>query len=227
MATSRTLTEQVYTDLRADILAAHYRPGQRLRLVQLARHYDVSQSVVREALTRLVEQNLCTLSPNQGFSVVDVSIPDLEDLTFTRATIECLTFRLAIERGDVDWESRVVGALHRLDNTPREVDGEPNPDWRDAHATFHRVLLDSCGSPRLLEIASSLRDSALLYRQWAVNIADSRDRNTEQEHRDLASLALSRDADGATDLLRAHIERTSAVLLAAAKRGFPVAAPTT
>ena len=45
------------------------RPGEKLKLVELATRYSVSQSVIREALTRLAEQSLVVATPQRGFRV--------------------------------------------------------------------------------------------------------------------------------------------------------------
>jgi DNA-binding GntR family transcriptional regulator len=50
-----TRTEQVYAQLRADILAGRISPGTKLRFADLTERYDCSTSVVREGLTRLAE----------------------------------------------------------------------------------------------------------------------------------------------------------------------------
>jgi DNA-binding GntR family transcriptional regulator len=57
--TARSLTEGVYTCLRADILARRFSPGQRLRPSELGATRGVSLNVVREALNRLAGERSC------------------------------------------------------------------------------------------------------------------------------------------------------------------------
>src|SRR5471032_953685 len=105
----------VHDNIRADILSGALLPGTPLRLAALAKRYDVSMSVVREALTRLSEHNLAVLAPNQGFRVVEISRPDLLELTELRANLEGLALTRSIDRGDVQWEARVISAHHVLE----------------------------------------------------------------------------------------------------------------
>lgn len=212
-ATPTTRAGAVYEQIRADILRGRLQPGQRLRFVELTERYSVSQSVVREALTRLAEQGLAVALPQQGFRVVTLSRSDLDELTEARKELECLVCRYAIERGDMHWESALVAAHHLLAATPAATaDGEANPEWDDAHERFHRALLDGCGNSRLLEVALSLRESAALYRHWSGHLGNDRDRDMAAEHRGLLDAALARDAHLAVERLAAHIERTSAAL---------------
>ena len=96
-----TRTEHVYEILRGELLNGGLRPGQKLKLVELTERFGVSQSVIREALTRLTEQDLLIATPQRGFRVRDLSVEDIAELTETRIQVESLALRLAVERGDL------------------------------------------------------------------------------------------------------------------------------
>lgn len=209
-----TRTSGVYDALRADLLAGRIEPGSRLRLAALGARFGVSLSVVREALTRLSEQHLVVATPNRGFSVVTLSPEDLRDLTRTRIDIETLAVRRAVEHGDLGWETALVAAHHHLAGTALEgPGGEVNEAWIHAHRQFHRALLAGCASPRLEGIATSLRDSAELYRIWSRSIAHDHDRDIACEHRRLIELAIGRDVEATVEALATHIQRTTDALL--------------
>ena len=119
MATAApTRTEQVYARMRSDILAGHLTPGAKLPFAELVARYGGSTSVIREGLTRLVEQGLVQAEPQHGFRVVPLSISDLDDLTTARCELEGLVLRLSIAAGDLEWESAIVAAHHTLERTP-------------------------------------------------------------------------------------------------------------
>src|SRR5690625_414676 len=148
---AQTRAAHVHDLLRQDIFRGTLPPGHRLRLVELAARFSVSQSVIREALTRLAGQGLVVASPQQGFHVVTLSLDGLNELTEARCEIESLTFRRAVERGDLHWESEIVAAHHLLSVTPESTDDEPNEAWFEVHELFHRALLAGCGNGRLLQ----------------------------------------------------------------------------
>jgi len=212
-----TRTEEVYDELRAELLNLNgqYAPGQRLKLLDLAQRFSASLSVIREALTRLAEQGLLVATPQRGFSVRELSVPDLADLTQVRVQIESLALQQAVTLGDVAWETAVVATHHTLERTPvTDATGQFNEGWSVAHRAFHQALVAGCGSPRLAEIATSLRDSAELYRRWYWALTDDHKRNIAGEHRQLKDLALERNADLAVEQLKAHIERAPQALIA-------------
>jgi DNA-binding GntR family transcriptional regulator len=227
-AAASTRAEQVHGALRAEILAGRLAPGTRLRLVELAERFSVSQSVIREALTRLAGQQIVIALPQQGFRVAPLTLADLTALTEARMHIEGLVLRLAVQRGDVAWEASAVAAHHQLLRTPTRLEtGGVNEQWLTAHETYHAALLAGCGNDRLLQVAGGLRDAAALYRIWSFPLGQDEHRDLPGEHRGILEAVLARDAGQAADRLTRHIERTSSVLLAVAERtGEPQLGPT-
>ena len=167
-------------------------------------------------MLRLAEQGLTKSEAQQGFRVTPLSVADLNELTDARVALESLKLENAIKDGDVDWESRVVAAHHRLSRTPQVDSRDTNrfsEDWAAAHAEFHETLLAGCSNTHLKGITSSLRDSAELYRRWSISIGLDVDRHISDEHSALLDAALKRDTKKAVDLLAEHIRRTTRVLL--------------
>lgn len=212
---TQTLTERVYVGIRADILTGRHEPGAPLRLAPLAKRYDVSTAVIREALIRLAERHLLVLAPNQGFRVVDISRQDLIDLTEMRVLLEGLALRQSIEQGDMNWEARVVAAHHLLARTPflREDGPGSTDEWAAAHSAFHEALGAGCGNQRLVQMTHLLRDSSELYRQLSAKTPAEQRRDVAQEHRTLMELAVARRADEAVTSLGEHLQRTTDMVL--------------
>jgi DNA-binding GntR family transcriptional regulator len=213
-----TRTEQVYETLRSELLNGVLLPSQKLKMVEFTERFGVSQSVVREALTRLTEQCLLVATPQRGFRVRDLSVEDIGELTETRIQVESVALRLAVERGDLQWETGILAAHYRLERTPvTRDDGTVSEDWSVQHRDFHQALLTGCGNRRLESVVNSLRDSAELYRRWYWVLTDDHQRDLAREHRELKELALARDADRAIEVLTAHIDRAPSLLIAYAR----------
>jgi DNA-binding GntR family transcriptional regulator len=217
MSAGGSKAERVYDQLRADILAGRHAPGQRLRYTELCERYRTSMGSLRESLLRLAEQGLVKGEPQQGFQVAPLSAADLRDLTDARRELETLTLRHAIADGDVDWESRIIAAHHRLSRAPQLDPSDPerlSDTWVAAHAEFHNTLLGGCANQRLKSIAASLRASAELYRHWSVPLGHDAGRDIAAEHAEILAAVLARDLDRALLCLSTHVERTSSILLA-------------
>jgi DNA-binding GntR family transcriptional regulator len=215
-APSSTRVEAVRQEIYTDILAMRYAPGERLRMAPLCTRYGVSLSVVREALTRLVEQRIVVSRPQLGFTVVPVDRQRLEELTELRAEIEALALRWSIQRGGPEWEAGVTAALDDLLTTPHAdptTEPERFQNWALAHAAFHRALAAGCGNRQLIDTREILFGASELFRRWSREAHDEGVRDVEAEHSRLAEAALARSEEEAVGLLLEHIRITAERLL--------------
>lgn len=210
--TAQTLTVHVYSALRDDITGGNLAPGGRLRVSNLAQRFEVSVAVVREALARLTAEGMVQVAHNRGFHVAPLSKQALTDLVEIRRVNEAFALRLAIRRGDLTWESEVLGAHHRLERTAKTTADEPNrrsDEWSEAHRRFHATLLAGCGNEQLIEICRRLSDSGEPYR----SLTTPEPADVDAAHRELKEAALARDADRAAALCEQHIQWTADMLL--------------
>src|SRR5208283_1717760 len=122
--TSKIQSEQIYDSLRADILSCHVEPGAKLRINEIAEAHEVSLGAVREALSRLGAEGLVVPEAQKGYHVSPLSIDELLDLTEARIEIERIALIRSIKRGDLDWETALVGAWHRLSRLDERVPSE-------------------------------------------------------------------------------------------------------
>lgn len=211
---SKTRSEQVYAQLRTDLLQGEFEPGSKLRITELAARYDCSPSVLREALNRLSQQALVVAIPQRGFAVPELTVEHLLDLRQARILVETMALRESITHGDLQWESDVLAAHHRLQQT-QQIDGGGHltDAWDRVHNHFHAVLLAGGPSKILTEVAVGLRDRSQLYVHWSRELVKDDERDVAAEHQCIAERTLARDAEAAAEALQSHIERSAQVLL--------------
>lgn len=217
----RSQTTLAYGVIRQDILSGRHVPGKKLKIQDLVEELGVSPGAVREALSRLVPEQLVISHDQRGFAVAPLSLADLQDLTDLRCDIEAIALRRSVERGDVDWEARLIAAEHRLrgQSVTTGEPGEPmlNRRWVEDHAAFHAALIGACGSRRLQILHAQLYEQAERYR--GASIHNTTVRNVQHEHRALVELALARDADGLITACVDHIRKTTALIIARYEAG--------
>ncbi len=209
--------------MRADILSCRVAPGSKLKIQDLCTRHHVSLGAIREALSRLTSEGLVIAEPQRGFRAAPISPADLKDLTRVRIEIDSLCLRKAVELGDVDWESRLVAAFHRLSRTPERMAGDAtrsSEEWAEAHSAFHTALVDGCDSPWLMRLHQQLYDQSERYRRLSVSVAPRR-RNIGDEHQKILDAVLARDAEKAVRLLAAHLGATTEILLDADLEELP------
>ncbi len=199
--------------LRRDIITCRFAPGTKLPFETLMHRYGVSISTLRESLAALAVEGLVSTRVRRGFWVSDVSREDLKDLTLVRATIESKALRLCFERGDEEWEGRVLHAHHVFRKAL-----ERRPESRDSfgsqsqHLDLHASFLAACGSPRLLELTRHLLSQTDRYRHifYEYMTAPHEEWAT---HDPIVEAIVSRDVERACRLLEHHIESSTEYLL--------------
>ncbi|RJE78839.1 FCD domain-containing protein [Paracoccus sp. JM45] len=209
-AESVTLTEQAVQRLHHDILSGKLSPGVKLGISNLVATYEIGATPIREALSRLVSQNLIVASGRRGFFVRELSEADLRDITNTRLLIECEGIRLSMERGGDEWEAEVLAQMHRLRLFVERHGsnfGEQHHELDRLHRQFHASLLAGCGSPRLIQLADNLYSQAFRYRRILMTTWSDPDHYIAN-HKELADAVLARDLNHATNLNRTHLFST-------------------
>ncbi|RUT42396.1 FCD domain-containing protein [Pseudomonas sp. PAMC 29040] len=205
------MASQLEARIRQDIINGHLAPGSRLRLKELADAYDVGVIPLREALSRLASSGFVSAADQKGFSVGRISAAEIADITAARLHIECKVLADSIRQGDVEWESRVLAAHHRMDRLTI-VEGPERLlklEWENAHDVFHQALISSCNSATLLRLCVSLRDQTARYRFLSMHYPQSHGRDVQNEHRQLMEAALAKDIDMACELLSCHYQTTT------------------
>ncbi len=206
----KTLSEEVYRLLRRDILAGRLAPGSKLPFRQLAQLYGFGIAPLREALARLASERLVLLEGQRGFSVSPMSREELFDLCILWSEISVASMKIAIERGDENWEAEILAAFHRLQRTKLPAspsDFDAIEKWERLHSQFHMSLIAACGSPWRLHFCSVLSDQFERYRRVILlRMASSTPtaQKVNEEHRKIAEAAVNRDSDHAAQLLTDH-----------------------
>ncbi|MBO9329999.1 GntR family transcriptional regulator [Achromobacter sp. HZ01] len=216
-ATQQRTQASLLTDtVLDDIIAGRLLPGAKLKLKELAERYDTGVNPLREALSRLATSGFVNAEDQRGFSVAKTSREELLDITQTRQRIECDALRASIAHGDIEWEGRVMAALHRLKRQSMMAASGVglDPQWEAEHDAFHEALLSACPSKWSLRFSLILRDQTSRYRNLSVmgqNEAGARD--VHAEHEAIAKAALAKNADLACALLAEHLRITTALVL--------------
>lgn len=204
------LAEQAFRTLRTAIVRCEYEPGQRLRVEELSKRYNVSSSPVREALSRLVEHGLVCAFEHRGFHVAPVTVAGIRDLTRMRLLLEREALGDAMAHGTEAWEADLVAAAYRLGRVEERLDSGPvalDDDWSMRHREFHLAMYSATPSPLLLTLVEALFDSAERYRRYSARFRQT-PRNKHDHHQRLLDAVLARNISTADALLADHIQST-------------------
>jgi len=200
-----TIGDSAYRNIRDDIIFGQLRPSEKLRLEPLRKRYNVSVTTLREILNRLTSDGLVVAEGQKGFEVASVSDANLWEVAELRLLVEAHAIARSFGSGDLEWESQVVAAhhkLHRLEDRMISGDMSARDGWKRADWGFHRALITGCGSKTLMDLHGQLFDKYLRYQILTLAF---RGQPGADEHAELLEAAFKRDVKRAKEILSNHI----------------------
>jgi DNA-binding GntR family transcriptional regulator len=157
MITRGPLREDVCREILQLIHAGDLPAGSRVRDGALALKLGVSRTPVREALLRLSRDGALEAIPGRGFRVRPLDPGEIRDVGTILRTLEPLALRLS-----PDPPREHLDRLAALDRRMETTRGDPAASI-DLHDDWHRILLEGCPNPRLLQMISTLRQTPRRY----------------------------------------------------------------
>lgn len=197
MATD-TSAEHATMALRQGILEGTYAGGSALRQDHLARAFNVSQAVIREALRALEANGLVSITPRRGARVVPLDEASTRENTEMRSVLMALAMQYALPKIRAAHIAEIEHAQDRCDKAASLA------DWDAANRAFHRALIAPCEMPRLLSVLDGLEwtNARLLFA--AAQSASWRTRSNH-DHRLILQALKARDNERAANLLSRHV----------------------
>ncbi len=205
---TNTLSQQVYSHLRAGILDNTYRPGSPLPEEAMAEKLNVSRVPVREALRRLSAEGLVIIKPRQGATVTELTAKQFLDAYQVREALEVLAVRLAVPKLTAA-DLAELDALHESMQSAA-ITGNSN-DFFAANAEFHGFLVDKSDNGDLKSIYESLIDRMRRYRTPSLDLRGGMSTSID-EHAAILSAIREGDTDRAAHLIAQHIHVPQGVL---------------
>ncbi|WP_313540220.1 GntR family transcriptional regulator [Sphingomonas sp.] len=199
----RTLSEQIFTIVREQIVSGKLPVEQAIRQDALANQLGVSKIPLREALARLEQEGLLVGQANRGYFVRAMSSSEAEEIFALRLAIEPDAVAAgAVAATDLD-RAAAREALAALDLAAHEHLDEVAARNRE----FHIAMVRPGGRLLTTQLVERLQILAERYVHKHLEPAGREDR-AHLEHAELMTAWESGDADRTRALARAHIEGT-------------------
>jgi len=197
----QTKSSQVYGELRRDITAGIYKPGQHLVRRDLVKRFGVSLSIVNEALGRLSSDGLVESKEMYGTRVTSLNDKDLRDEFALREAIERHVVRLLADKAPDDVLKTLLDEARALDRWMNEL-GHDEAQGSLLHLEFHLKLARSAGFVSLEENLKRSSIRALLTTRWLKN---QRFPHPSDFHEQLVRSIMLRDPNAADQKMHEHL----------------------
>jgi len=199
--TEYSLTEQVFHTLRQAILTLQLKPREHLIIGDVADHYSISRTPVREALIMLEQEGWVISDGRRGAQVTAPSEADLLEVIELQAILEAhVAKRAATLLTDQDIKA-LDALLKKSDQLLKRGDEDGR---RMLSKEFHRRLADSVGNSRLTEQIRSYEE--YIERVWPLvwRSGDAPPEESSRQHWQIYQALKSRNAVEAEQLMFHH-----------------------
>ncbi|NIY80597.1 GntR family transcriptional regulator [Celeribacter sp. HF31] len=207
----KTAIETVQEQIRERVISGALGPGERLHVDKLRLEFGVSTSTMREAISRLLIDDLVTSEQQRGFRVAPLTLKDFRDITDARKMIEAEALRVSLANRTEDWEADLVAAYHRLSRIEERLIGEGKPefapDWDEWNSNFHDCLVQNCDNAWLKRFRRTLHQHSYRYHRRLIDDR-SLPRDVRVEHKAIFDTAIAGDIAACVAAIEAHIEKS-------------------
>ena len=206
-AMKNTSTDFIVEALTRAIVAHQLLPGEKLVEQKLADQFGVSRTLVRQALYRLSQNRLVTLSPARGASVAAPSEAEARQVFTVRRMLESAMVRAFVADASV---ADLDALEQHLALEQQAVDGGDIVNRTDLLGDFHVRMARLMGNDVLAEALTDLISRcALIVMMYQSNSAAA---HSLEEHGAIVAAIRNRDSRRAVRLMDDHLKHVEQAL---------------
>ena len=149
--TPASAVERTYEAIQEMALSFRLRPGARLNESELSRELGISRTPLREALNRLVAENLLEFVPSKGFFRRSIQPREIFELYQLRLSLETLAVDLLIQRLPITGLDTARTMAETMATADTDGPGASLRQTVQDDEAFHETLAALSGNGQLLD----------------------------------------------------------------------------
>lgn len=154
-----SLVDQIYSELKSDILELRLGWGERVNVSELQQKYGVSSTPIREAVNRLQKEGLIDYTNNLGARVTQLTREDLLEIQALALKLDLAALEFAMESDQRENLLTDLSAeIKRYENSSDEA------EKLECIESFMTVLYTYAGNKRLVALADNIRSQQHMLR---------------------------------------------------------------
>ena len=214
MGKKLTLTDKIYQDIKDDINAKVFQPGEKLNIKELARKYDVSDTPVKQALQRLSDEKIVVNTPNKGMSVRAMNSHEMGDIFEIRRMLDTFLIKDIVTtlNYNADLRQQLIDNLERQKEFIARDDSDHKPEeYFELDLEFHTLYLKASGNQKAVDIFCDMQPFTYATGRY-VKQPYSRDCECVKEHEAILEAAFAGDLEKLQEAITAHLNNSKNAL---------------
>jgi DNA-binding GntR family transcriptional regulator len=199
--------ENLYSDLKRQILTMELEPGASLDETTLSEEYQISRTPLRDVFRRLAGEGYLEIVSNRGASVASMNHKTLRNFFLTAPMLYAAVGRLAAMNATPKQIESMRAAQREFRNAALRQDSESLIYWNDR---FHTLMGEMAANPYLKPSYERLlidhaRISQTFYRPRDPHMTENMQQALDQHDAMIECIANSQ-SDAMVELIREHWE---------------------
>ncbi|NON63362.1 GntR family transcriptional regulator, partial [Acidianus sp. RZ1] len=193
------LSDNVYANLKRDIVTGKFRTNDRLTESDLTKTYGASRTPIREALKKLEKEGLVIRGPD-GYRVLYLSKDEVIQLYEIRTRLEAL----AAERAAMGNRDRLKDLETILEEIKEKTYSDEDPvNLAELNGKLHMIIAEMSGNKFLIQCLQDIRNRLTTVRVTLFAVQGRREMEMK-EHEALVEAIKDGDPKRASDLMFEH-----------------------
>ncbi len=205
-----SINEKIYNLIKQRIINYEYPPGHKITVKELQDELGVSNSPIKDALFRLVGEELVEISSRRGSFVKDVTDRDVIEIDQTRTIIETGAVELSVKK-ITDQEIENFEKLYQA--TLMELEEFDYKAFMERDNQFHLAIVEMTCNQRLVNIFKRLNGHMQIVRFRYRKKPKKRLPWTDSDHQEILNTIKARDPDRVKRCLIEHRMKTKSAFL--------------
>lgn len=198
----KNLNNTVYQKIKQMMLDYEITPGQKLTFIDLAERLGVSRTPVNNALSLLAREGFLDFTPNQGYTVHQITKEEADQLYEVRKILELGAIEKVIE----NLTPQKMKELERRERLFKQAVDEKQSRGRfTLDQEFHGYIVEMSGNHYLAEYFREVYQRIFL-RHRVRPLRGERVEQVPAEHSELLHAIRNRDTEKAKEVISRHIE---------------------
>lgn len=196
-----SVKEMIYEQIRNWIIRGVLIPGEKISDKEIALHFNVSKTPVREAFQMLESQKLIETFPRKATRVSKLRTDNIEEWYLPIIALEELAASLACDK----LTDEEIGRLEEMNNKICRYESIDDPlKVMEKDREWHDYIIDVTGNHYIKDMLDTLQ--IYIQRLEYIFFKSERRRKTKRNasHKDIISAFRNRDSEKAAALMKEH-----------------------
>lgn len=199
----RTTTDAVYEAVHNEIVSLAILPGTKLSETEVARRFGVSRQPVRNAFTKLGNEDLLLIRPQKATIVRGFSMERIQLARFVRVAVELEAVQRAIQIWDSERDAKLAQNLALQETAINDGDLSA---FHALDYDFHKLIYVLGGNPLAFEVMLDCKQK--VDRLCLLSLEKFSEANLIlEDHREISAGMSSGSVEQAHGSVRKHLSR--------------------